>query len=294
MPATSANLGPGFDSVSLALSLYDEVTVTARTDAEVRIHIEGLGADSLPRDERHLLLSSMRTAAETFGLDLAGVEIRANNAIPQGLGLGSSAATITAGVAAAWMLRPGRPELDRAAVLAVAAALEGHPDNVAACVYGGLTVSWLGPDRAAAAAVRVHQDIHAELFLPAHGLSTDTARALLPAAVPHADAAFNAGRSALLLHALTGAPDFLFEATEDRLHQPYRASAMPESAALLADLRRSGIPAVISGAGPSVLALAGPRHARAIEVIEVPPGWTRQRCSISAGLTATAEMDARE
>ena len=287
VPATSANLGPGFDSVSLALSLYDEVTVAPRADAIVAIDIEGFGADALPRDEQHLMLRSMRTAAEVFGLDLGGVGIRARNAIPQGRGLGSSAAAITAGVAAAWMLVPGHGGLDRAAVLEVAAALEGHPDNVAACVYGGLTISWNATGGAAAVSAEVHAGIHAELFLPPHGLSTHTARALLPIDVAHADAVFNVGRSALLVHALTRAPALLLEATEDRLHQPYRAAAMPESAALLGELRRVGIAAVISGAGPSVLALTGPSASAVIETVDLPTGWIRRRFAISSGLEAT-------
>ncbi|MDQ3734376.1 MAG: homoserine kinase [Actinomycetota bacterium] len=280
--------------MSLALSLYDEVAVVARVDERVVIDIEGVGTDSLPRDEQHLMLRAMRAAAEEFGLDMGGVEIRARNAIPQGRGLGSSAATIAAGVTAAWMLIPGHDDVDRAAVLSVAAALEGHPDNVAACVYGGLTISWLTDQGAAAVAVDVHQDIHAELFLPPRGLSTDTARALLPVTVPHADAGFNAGRSALLIHALTSAPELLLDATEDRLHQPYRAAAMPESAALLGELRRAGIPAVISGAGPSVLVLTGAASRAEIEATEVPEGWTRQRLAVSSGLVATSEQDAGE
>ncbi len=287
VPATSANLGPGFDAVGLALSLYDEAVITLRPDAAVVVDIDGLGSDWLPRGEEHLMLRSLRSAADRFGLLVGGVEIRAHNAIPQGRGLGSSAATITAGVAAAWMLVPGHDGLDPAAVLAVAAALEGHPDNVAACVYGGLTISWVGADCACAAALQVHPGIRAELFLPSLELPTASARGLLPATVPHPEAAFNAGRSALLTHALTTAPDLLLEATEDRLHQPYRAAAMPESTALLEDLRHAGIAAVISGAGPSVLALTSTRSgAEAAQTIVLPPGWTRHRLAVSDGVEA--------
>lgn len=294
VPATSANLGPGFDSLGLALSLYDEATVSLRSDAEVVIDIAGLGADSLPRDEAHLLLRALRIAAERFGLRVDGVEIRVRNGIPQGRGVGSSAATITAGVAAAWMLVPGQAQLDHSAVLTVAADIEGHPDNVAACVYGGLTISWQSASGATAAAVPVHPDVEAVLFVPNLELSTDTARGLLPASVPHADAAFTAGRSALLIHALTTAPHLLLEATADRLHQTYRAAAMPESAALLDNLRRLGIPAVISGAGPAVLALCGDQDSteRATEA-PAPMGWTRHRLAVSAGLESVGQQ-ARE
>lgn len=289
VPATSANLGPGFDALGLALDLYDEATVTPRWDDEVVIHIAGLGAESLPRDERHLLLRSLRTAAEGFGLELHGVGISTKNAIPQGRGLGSSAATTVAAVAAAWMLVPGHEELDRAAVLAVAAGIEGHPDNVAACVYGGLTISWHGARGAAAAAMAVHPDVAAVLFVPAHQLSTETARGLLPPTVPHADAAFGAGRAALLIHALTVNPGLLLPATEDRLHQPYRAAAMTESNTLLEALRSAGIAAVISGAGPSVLALSTTVGATAdLASTMAPPGWTGHRLAIAPGVDVSA------
>lgn len=294
-PATSANLGPGFDSLGLALSLYDEVTVSLRSDAEVVIDIGGLGTDSLPRDERHLLLRSLRIAAEQFGLRTDGVEIRGLNAIPQSRGLGSSAATIAAGVAAAWLLAPGHARLDHSAVLAVAAGIEGHPDNVAACLYGGLTISWQGIHGAAAASVPVHPDIEPVLFVPGLELSTDTARGLLPASVPHADAAFTAGRSALLILALTAAPHLLLEATEDRLHQSYRAPAMPESTTLLEELRRLGVPAVVSGAGPSILALCGGQISIG-HLIEMglPVGWSRHRLAVSPGLEYSVVHDGRE
>jgi len=293
VPATSANLGPGFDALGLALSLYDEATVTLRPDNQVVIDIQGIGAASLPRDEDHLLLRSLRLAAQRFGLHVGGVEIRVRNAIPQGRGLGSSAATITAGVAAAWMLVPGHDRLDLAEILAVAAHIEGHPDNVAACVQGGLAISWRSGDRAAAVAVPVHRDIEPVLFVPAFEFSTDAARGLLPATVPHADAAFTAGRAALLIHALTAAPELLLEATEDRLHQDYRAASMPETTLLLQRLRRRGIAGVVSGAGPSLLALviAGTGAQSNLESI-LPPGWTRHRLEVSAGVDAAVEFAA--
>lgn len=294
VPATSANLGPGFDSLGLALGLHDEATITLRTEGPVVVDIEGLGADSLPRDERHLLLSSLRTAAQRFGLQLNGIEIRARNAIPQGRGLGSSAATIAAGVAAAWMLVPGHDQLDRAAVLDVAAGIEGHPDNVAACLLGGLAISWHGAEGAAAVTVQVHSDIEPVLFLPPFALSTGVARGLLPVSVPHTDAAFTAGRSALLIHAVTSAPDLLMEATEDRLHQSYRAPAMPDSAAVLDALRRSEIPAVISGAGPSVLALCGTASRERSAQVPLPPQWIRQPLGVSTGADAYAIDPPRE
>ncbi len=295
VPATSANLGPGFDVLGLALSLYDEATITLRADPEVVLDIGGVGADSLPRDEEHLLLRSMRSAAESFGLSMAGVEIRMHNGIPQGRGLGSSAATIASAVAAAWLLQPDRPGLDRAVVMAQAARIEGHPDNVAACVYGGLTISWHGASGAAAVAVAVHPDVEPVLFLSAHELPTNIARGLLPDTVSHADAAFTAGRSALLIHALTAAPELLLEATEDRLHQSYRASAIPRSTALLQELRSRGVPAVISGAGPSLLALCStPAQLELAMGSALPEGWTCRPIQVCAGLEAALLPDVRE
>jgi len=295
VPATSANLGPGFDALGLALSRYDEATIALRTDAAVVIDITGVGADFLPRDEGHLLLRAMRSAAEHFGLPMTGVEIRMHNAIPQSRGLGSSAATIVAGVAAAWMLHPDHERLDPAAVLAVAAGIEGHPDNVAACVYGGLTISWQGAQGAAAVAVPVHSDIEPVLFLPALELSTSLARGLLPATISHADAAFAAGRSALLIHALAAAPHLLMQATEDRLHQAYRAAAIPESSAALHMLRRAGVPAVISGAGPSVLALCSdPEQIEAAMKARLSPGWSCHRLEVATGLDVALDFEPRE
>jgi len=288
VPATSANLGPGFDALGLALDLHDEVIVTLLPGTEIVIDIAGIGAETLPRDESHLLLSSLRTAAQRFGVELSGIGIAARNAIPQSRGLGSSAATITAGVAAAWMLASGHDQLDRAEVLGLAAQIEGHPDNVAACVLGGLTISWQGARGAQAVAVPIRADIEPVLFLPPDGLSTDTARGLLPATIGHAEAAFNAGRSALLIHALTAAPELLLVATQDRLHQSQRGPAMPESSRLLEALRAADIPAVISGAGPSVLALCStacpPERASAVPM---PAGWTCLRLEVSAGADAS-------
>jgi len=263
------------------------------------VEIAGQGAASLPRDERHLLLAAMRIAALEFGVIVRGVQLRVRNAIPQGRGLGSSAATIAAGVAAAWMLHPDHQQLDRGAIMTVAADIEGHPDNVAACVYGGLTISWQGVHGAAAVAVPVHADIEPVLFLPGLELSTSIARGLLPATISHADAAFSAGRAALLIHALAVAPHLLAQATEDRLHQAYRAPAIPESTALLSELRRAGVAAVISGAGPSVLALCSePRKTEQAMNVRLSSGWSCHRLDVSIGLDATLgvalDVDSRE
>jgi homoserine kinase len=256
VPATSANLGPGFDAFGLALGLYDDVVVRV-ADAGLHVDIAGEGAQSLPRDERHLVVRALRTAFDLFGGQPRGLEVVCANRIPHGRGLGSSSAAICAGIMAARAVTIGGPErLGDAGLLELATEIEGHPDNVAACLLGGFTVAW--SDNGAARAIRLDpaSSIAPVVFVPSVPVLTETARGLLPRTVPHVDAAANAGRAALLVEALTRRTDLLLPATEDRIHQDYRAPAMPESTALVAALRAEGVPAVISGAGPTVLALA--------------------------------------
>lgn len=280
-PASSANVGPGFDSVALALDLYDEVVVTTRADDVLAVTIDGVGADTLARDESNLLVSTIRTAAKRFDVDVTGIALHARNAIPHGRGLGSSAATIVAGVAAVLAMSSSDDDLDLDSLLALASEIEGHPDNVAACVLGGLTISWQDASKAHAVTTRMHPSITPVVLVPAETLSTSTARGLLPSSVSHVSAAFNAGRSALLVHALTAAPELLMAATQDRLHERYRAPAMPESAALIEALRTAGFPAVVSGAGPSVLVLLAPDD----DVSElVPPQWSTHRLNVADGV----------
>ena len=251
VPATSANLGPGFDTFGLALGLYDDV-VARIGEGGVVVDVAGEGAEDVPRDKRHLVVRAMRAAFDRMGGQPRGIELVCANRIPHGRGLGSSAAAIVAGVLAARELVLGG--LDDTEVLALAAEIEGHPDNVAACLLGGLTLAY-GP--ASAVRLPVHPDVRVVAFVPGTRSSTAKARRLLPDVVPHADAARNAGRAALLVEALGRRPDLLMDATEDLLHQPYRAEAMPRAAALMASLRAAGVPAVISGAGPTVLAFGG-------------------------------------
>lgn len=280
VPATCANLGPGFDALGLAVSLYDEVTAEVIADG-LAIEVRGEGAESVARDESHLVVRAMRRTLELLGEAPAGLALDCRNAIPHSRGLGSSAAAIVAGIVLARALCAGGAErLPDGEMLALAGELEGHPDNVAACLLGGLTIAWVAGN---ARAVRRDLDpaIIPVALVPPFTTSTEVARDLLPDAVPHADAARNAGRAALLVAALTGTPQAIFDATEDRLHQAYRARAMPESARLLAELRGDGLPAVISGAGPTVLILArGEIEAEAVRA-RAPQGWS--------GLTLTAD-----
>lgn len=255
VPATSANLGPGFDALGLALSLHDEVEARV-VGAGVTVEVIGEGAGDLPSDGSHLVVRAMRRVFDELGERPAGLALRCHNRIPQARGMGSSSAAIVAGVTLARALvSDGAERLDERGLLRIAAELEGHPDNVAPCLLGGMTIAWT--EDAGASAVRVDPAaaIRPFVFVPQERGLTEVARAALPASVPHADAALNAGRAALLVHAITVDPSHLFAATEDRLHQGYRAASMPGSAELVASLRAEGVAAVISGAGPSVLAL---------------------------------------
>jgi homoserine kinase len=250
VPATSANLGPGFDALGLALSLHDEVEARV-TAGGLSIEVTGEGAGLAEAGENHLIVTAMRAAFDDLGRPQPpGIALRCANRIPHGRGLGSSAAAIAAGILAARALAEA-PSTQEAA-LPLATELEGHPDNVAACLLGGLTIAWWDK------AVRLEPlpTITPVAIIAPAPVRTEVARSLLPAHVPHKDAAFNAARSALLVAALTARPDVLLEATEDRLHQGYRADAMPATHRLIKRLRGNGIPAVVSGAGPSVLVLA--------------------------------------
>lgn len=306
VPATSANLGPGFDALGLALAIYDDVTARVTDTPGLRIDVTGEGAPEVPRDESHLVVRAMRAGFDRLGAEPVGLELSCVNRIPHGRGLGSSAAAIVSGLVLARALVPaGQAEFGDAELLALAARIEGHPDNVAACLLGGLTIAWTPEaadqdranqdgaahdrsDRDGARAVRLEPgaDMRPVVFIPATSASTELARAALPEGVPHADAAFNAARAALLVAALTGRPALLLPATQDRLHQPYRAGSMPESAALVAALRAGGFPAVVSGAGPSVLAFATAESQLTTLFGLRPEGWGVTRAEIDrAGAT---------
>ncbi len=259
-PATSANLGPGFDSVALALTLHD--TVTARLQpAGLSIEVTGVGAAAAALGERHLVVRAVRAACDVVGKQPPGIAIHCGNDMPQGFGLGSSAAAIVAGLLAGRALAgdSGRAALPDDALLRLACQLDGHADNVAACLAGGLTIAWTSadPEPPGPRSVRLQPlpDILPVLCIPDQPLATQLTRQALPGEVPLADAAANSARAALLVTALTSRPDLLMDATDDYLHQRYRAAAMPGSAALVGRLRAAGVPAVVSGAGPAVLAL---------------------------------------
>jgi homoserine kinase len=274
VPATSANLGPAFDCAGLALTRHD-VLEFAVLPAGLEVSVSGTGAGELPTDESHLVVRAFRAACAHLGWTPPGLRVVAHNGIPQGRGMGSSAAAVVAGVVGAWALCPDVDGIDDDAVLRLTTEMEGHPDNVAPCLLGGATLSWTEPAGARAVRLDVAADIRPVVLVPDATLSTHVARGLLPDLVPHDDAAFNAARSALLVHALTGDPALLFAATDDRLHQRQRAAAMPASIALIDALRAQGHAAVVSGAGPSVLVLtAGADDGREAVAALTPPGWS--------------------
>ena len=263
VPATSANLGPGFDCLGLALDWRERVRLEV-TGAGYALEVTGEGAELLPRDETHLILRSALVGLADLGVSAPGLRLSCHNTIPHGRGLGSSSAAIVAGLAAAWALT-GRP-LDLSWLVRHA----GHPDNVAAATYGGFVLAYDGPDGLAVVRGRLADGLAAVLFVPTTPVATSAARGLLPAEVPHGDAAANAGRAALLVHALAADPELLPEATRDWLHQDYRQRAMPESYALMEDLRGAGHAAVIGGAGPSVLVLGPASRLAALADQDVP------------------------
>ncbi|NTY62669.1 homoserine kinase [Mycolicibacterium sphagni] len=258
--ASSANLGPGFDSLGLALGLYDEILVET-TDAGLLIEVEGEGSGQVPLGPEHLVVRALHRGLAAGGADVPGLVVRCHNAIPHSRGLGSSAAAVVGGLAAAngLLAQSDREPLTDAQLIQLASEFEGHPDNASASVLGGAVVSWVDgqttPATYAATRLRLHPDIRVFPGIPQVRSSTAETRVLLPDHVTHEAARFNLSRAALLVVALTERPDLLMAATDDVLHQPQRGPAMPASAEYLQVLRRCGVAAVLSGAGPAVLAL---------------------------------------
>ncbi len=299
VPASSANLGPGFDSIGLALGLWDDYVVTVTARPGLVVEVTGEGASAVPTDESHLVVATMQHTWSELGLRAPdGLHLRAVNGVPHGRGLGSSATAIVAGVVAAQglsyagELAPGdRVPIDAAVATDLASRLEGHPDNASASVHGGLTVSWMpdgsGLDRSSLAVTArpaVLPGIDVVAFVPSAQLSTRTARAVLPTTVPLAAAAAGAGRSALLVHALTSDPAHLHAATRDWLHQEARRTSYPATMALVDTLRAAGHAAFVSGAGPTVLVLTTSDHAA--DVRADAHGWTR----LTPGIAPTGAL----
>ncbi|QNO38514.1 homoserine kinase [Protaetiibacter sp. SSC-01] len=270
VPATTANLGPGFDTLGMALAVYDELQVTAREQPGATVRVIGVGEGEVPTDESNLVVRAIAHTFASVGQELPGLDLVAHNAIPHGRGMGSSGAAIVSGIMAAKGLLEGVVEFTADDLLALATELEGHPDNVAPALFGGLTITWVTPDGPRYKKLIVHRGVSPLVAVPhERTMSTALARSLQPDSVPHEDAIFNVSRSALLIAALVQSPELLHAATEDKLHQSYRASAMPETDALIQLLRADGLAAVVSGAGPSILVLGSDpaQRLRAAELI---------------------------
>lgn len=296
-PATCANLGPGFDALGLAVALYDDVTAWTTDGGGVAVRVTGEGAGELPTGEDHLVARAVAAVYRVLDERLpAGLVLECANRIPQARGLGSSSAAIVAGLLLGRALAPGGADrLDGAGVLRLASELEGHPDNVAPCLLGGFTVAWVEAGGARAVRLDPVPGLRPVVFVPEDRGLTAAARAALPEMVPHRDAAANVGRAALLVHALTAAPRHLYAATEDRLHQGYRAVGMPATAALVAQFRQAGVAAVVSGAGPTVLAFAepdwAPPHPAGWRVLDVPVDGTGAEVGETPAIVEHAEQD---
>jgi homoserine kinase len=256
VPATSANLGPGFDTLGMALSYYDELEVEAVAGSGAIVEVIGEGSGEVPTDETNLVVKSIAYVFEQAGIPLPGLKLKAHNIIPHGRGMGSSGAAVVSGIVAAQGLLEGVVAFTSERLLQLATDLEGHPDNVAPALFGGLTIAWEDAQGPHHKKLIVHRGVSPLELVPNFKMSTATARALQPESVPHEDAVFNVSRSALLVAALTQSPELLMAATEDRLHQDYRAEAMPEAGKVIELMRANNHAAVVSGAGPSVLVLA--------------------------------------
>lgn len=281
VPATSANLGPGFDSLGLALELRDELEGEVLGDGLV-VEVVGAGEGSVPLDESHLVVSAMRAAFDALGGQPPGLRLRCTNVVPHARGLGSSSAAIVGGlVLARALVAGGTLVLDDAALFELAARMEGHPDNVSPALHGGFTISGHDDDGFWTVGSPVDPRVAVVVFVPPDGVSTEVARGLLPSQVPHADAAADAGRTALLVAALGGRPEHLLRATRDYLHQEQRRPAMPASLALVDALRADDVPAVVSGAGPTVLAFVdGPAGGERL-LARCPDGWAAHVLGVS-------------
>lgn len=298
--ASSANLGPGFDSLGLALSLYDEIIVET-TESGLQLEVEGEGAGRVPLDSTHLVVRAIEAGLAATGHRAAGLIVRCRNEIPHSRGLGSSAAAVVGGLAVVngLVVQVGSDPMSTEQLIQLSSEFEGHPDNAAAAVLGGAVVSWTEADddgrpHYRAAPLRIHPDIRLFPAVPQQRSSTAETRAVLPEQVSHFDARFNLSRAALLVVALSERPDLLMSATQDVLHQPQRAAAMPASAEYLQLLRRYGVAAVLSGAGPTVLGLSSQAGLPG-EAVDygTANGFTVKEMSVGAGVRWTSGVAAR-
>ena len=282
VPATSANIGPGFDCLGIALELRDRYAAQILYDATFDVDVSGEGADEVKKDGKNLVIRSMMAGFEFMGNKPKGIALRSLNVIPHGRGLGSSASAIVGGLALARSLvLTGEQYMSDEDLITLATELEGHPDNVAAAFYGGATIAWSEKDVGRAVNLKVDPRIKAMLLVPENQVPTAKARKLLPETISHHDAVLNSTNTALLVHALAERPDLLLTATADFLHQNYRAEAMPKSIALIEKLRGAGVAAVLSGAGPSVMILYAGDESEIDQIPSLASGFTAMKLAIA-------------
>ena len=282
VPATSANIGPGFDCLGIALELRDRYAAQILDDATFDVDVSGEGADEVKKDGKNLVIRSMMAGFEFMGNKPKGIALRSLNVIPHGRGLGSSASAIVGGLALARSLvLTGEQYMSDEDLITLATELEGHPDNVAAAFYGGATIAWSEKGVGRAVNLKVDPRIKAMLLVPENQVPTAKARKLLPETISHHDAVLNSTNTALLVHALAERPDLLLTATADFLHQNYRAEAMPKSIALIEKLRGAGVAAVLSGAGPSVMILYSGDESEIDQIPSLASGFTAMKLDIA-------------
>ncbi len=279
VPASSANLGPGFDSIGLALAVHDELIAMVTSDEGIKVDVEGEGAGSVATDETNLVVRAMNRGFAAMNAPPPGFILKCRNAIPHRRGLGSSASAVIGGLAMARALvEGGEALLSDQQILNIALEFENHPDNLSAALYGGFNVSWLQSENTACAVQPiVHSDVVPVVLIPPHELATTQARGVLPQQVDRSAACHNLSRTGLLVYAISQDPKLLLEATSDRLHQDARAGIYPETSAIISALRARNIAAMASGAGPAVLLLVDRNDASELEAAlsVVPQEWTR-------------------
>ena len=278
VPATAANLGPGFDTFGLALDLWNEVTVDTTGPASVRW--EGEGADELPVDGSDLIGRVMGAVAGRMSLPIAPHGRTARNAIPLARGLGSSSAATVAGICLASALLDLGIHDDPHSVFALASEIEGHPDNAAAAAFGGFTIAL---PEGGVRRLEPHAALRPVVFIPDVRTSTAEARVTLSETVTRTDAVSSVAHAALAVEAFTRDPSLLPLALVDRIHEDARLSAVPDVAAVVRELRRSHVPVCVAGSGPSLLAFErDDREPLSLEAANAPPSWGILRPEVRA------------
>lgn len=256
VPGTSANCGPGFDVIGIACTIYNELELTLTTKPQCVIEVEGEGSSGIPKDDRNIAYQAVMLVLNKVQSNLQGVHLRMKNDIPMARGLGSSAAAIVAGLVAA-NIATGE-QLTQQDILELATSLEGHPDNVAPAIFGGICISAMAGDEVHSLKILPPKKLYLVVAVPEFGLSTKAARQVLPKMLPFKDAVFNVGRASLLVAAISqGEFKLLSHALEDKIHQPYREKLIPGMTDVFkAAVSAGALGAAISGAGSCLVAFA--------------------------------------